>query len=57
MTALAMTTIPEFLIRRFRDLKVDEGFRIIGDYALKLFDYLYRGGFPILFTTDELFII
>ncbi|CAN1492252.1 hypothetical protein MCEZE4_00241 [Burkholderiaceae bacterium] len=57
MTALAMTTIPEFLIRRFRDLKVDEGFRIIGDYALKLFDYLYRGGFPILVTTDELFII
>ena len=48
-----MTTIPDFLIRRFKALGVDEGFGIVGDYALKLFDHLYRGGFPILVTTDE----
>ena len=48
-----MTTIPDFLIRRFKALGADEGFGIVGDYALKLFDHLYRGGFPILVTTDE----
>jgi TPP-dependent 2-oxoacid decarboxylase len=48
-----MTTIPDFLIRRFKALGVDEGFGIVGDYALKLFDHLYRSGFPILVTTDE----
>ena len=35
-----MTTIPEFLIRRFKQLGVDEGFGIVGDFALKLFDRL-----------------
>ena len=52
-TAQTMTTIPDFLIRRFKALGVDKGFGIVGDYALKLFDHLYRGGFPILVTTDE----
>lgn len=48
-----MTTIPEFLIRRLRQLQVDEGFGIVGDYALKLFDRLTHHGFPILVTADE----
>ncbi len=47
------TTIPEFLIRRFRELKVDEGFGIVGDYALKLFDRLHHLNFPINVTADE----
>lgn len=47
------TTIPEFLIRRFKELKVDEGFGIVGDFALKLFDRLSQGNFPILVTADE----
>ena len=48
-----MTTIPEFLIRRFHELGVHEGFGIVGDFALKLFDRLFHHGFPILVTTDE----
>ena len=48
-----MTTIPEFLIRRFKELGVDEGFGIVGDFALKLFDRLSHHGFPILITADE----
>lgn len=52
-TAQTMTTIPEFFIRRFKELAVDEGFGIVGDYALKLFAQLHHCGFPILVTTDE----
>ncbi|ANI99654.1 hypothetical protein A8O14_05900 [Polynucleobacter wuianus] len=48
-----MTTIPEFLIRRFHELGVDEGFGIVGDFALKLFDRLAKFGFPVLVTADE----
>ncbi|MDA7760818.1 thiamine pyrophosphate-binding protein [Methylophilaceae bacterium] len=48
-----MTTIPEFLIRRLKQLGVDEGFGIVGDYALKLFDRLSHHGFPMLVTADE----
>lgn len=48
-----MTTIPEFLIRRFKQLSADEGFGIVGDFALKLFDRLSHHGFPILVTADE----
>ena len=48
-----MTTIPEFLIRRFHELEVNEGFGIVGDFALKLFDRLSHFGFPILVTADE----
>ena len=40
MSSHNMTTIPEFLIRRFKQLGVDEGFGIVGDFALKLFDRL-----------------
>jgi len=53
MTDQAMTTIPEFLIRRFHELGVNEGFGIVGDFALRLFDRLYHFGFPILVTADE----
>jgi len=53
MTDQAMTTIPEFLIRRFHELGANEGFGIVGDFALKLFDRLHRFGFPILVTADE----
>jgi len=53
MTDQSMTTIPEFLIRRFHQLGVNEGFGIVGDFALKLFDRLSHSGFPILVTADE----
>ena len=53
MTNQPMTTIPEFLIRRFHELGVNEGFGIVGDFALKLFDGLSHYGFPILVTADE----
>jgi len=53
MSSLNMTTIPEFLIRRFKELGVDQGFGIVGDFALKLFDRLSHHGFPILVTADE----
>ena len=47
------TTIPEHLVRRFRELKVELGFGIVGDYALRLFSELDELGFPILVTADE----
>ena len=53
MSSLDMTTIPEFLIRRFKQLGVDEGFGIVGDFALKLFDRLSHHGFPMLVMADE----
>jgi len=53
MSSPTMTTIPKFLIRRFKELGVDEGFGIVGDFALKLFDRLSHHGFPILVTSDE----
>ena len=53
MSEQAMTTIPEFLIRRFRELGADEGFGIVGDFALKLFDRFFHHDFPILVTADE----
>ena len=49
----AMTTIPEFLVRRFRELDIDEGFGIVGDFALRLFDRIVGKGFPILVCADE----
>ena len=48
-----MTTIPEFLIRRLNEHGVTEGFGIVGDYALRLFDRLDHHGFPIRVTADE----
>lgn len=53
MDEQSMTTIPEFLIRRFKELGISEGFGIVGDFALKLFDRLDHHGFPILVTADE----
>lgn len=47
------TTIPEFLVRRFRELGIDEAFGIVGDFALRLFDRIVHTGFPILVTGDE----
>lgn len=53
MMANSMTTIPEFLIRRLKELHVEEGFGIVGDFALRLFDRLNHHGFPIRVTADE----
>jgi TPP-dependent 2-oxoacid decarboxylase len=47
------TTIPEFLVRRFKGLGIDEGFGIVGDFALKLFDRIVKEDFPIRVTADE----
>lgn len=47
------TTIPEFLIRRFHELSVREGFGIVGDFALKFFDRMHHLGFEFLVTADE----
>ena len=47
------TTIPEHLVRRLRELNVELGFGIVGDYALRLFSELDELGFPILVTADE----
>jgi len=47
------TTIASHLVRRFRELGVDCGFGIVGDFALKMFSALDAEGFPILVTTDE----
>ena len=42
------TTIPEFMVRRFRELGIDEGFGIVGDFALRLFDRIEGDYFTIL---------
>lgn len=47
------TTIAHHLVRRFKECGVDEGFGIVGDFALKLFDRLHKLDFPILVTADE----
>ncbi len=47
------TTIPEFMVRRFRELGIDEGFGIVGDFALRLFDRIVHHNFPILVAADE----
>lgn len=49
----ATTTIAEHLVRRLRELGVDQGFGIVGDFALRLFGQLTDAGFPILVTADE----
>lgn len=48
-----MTTIPDFLVRRFKELEIDEGFGIVGDFALRLFDRIVSKDFPILVCADE----
>ncbi|MCX6460070.1 MAG: thiamine pyrophosphate-binding protein [Actinobacteria bacterium] len=47
------TTIAAHLVRRFRELGADEGFGIVGDFALRLFAAIYVEGFPLLVTADE----
>jgi len=52
-TDAGTTTIAAHLVRRFRELGVDEGFGIVGDFALRLFSALDEEGFPLLVATDE----
>ncbi|CAB4951964.1 unannotated protein [freshwater metagenome] len=47
------TTIAAHLVRRFHELNVEEGFGIVGDYALRLFHDLHQEGFPLLIMGDE----
>lgn len=49
----ASTTVAAHLVRRFRELGVDEAFGIVGDFALRMFGAIHDEGFPILVTTDE----
>lgn len=53
MTLNKTITISDYLARRFKELGVEEGFGIVGDYALKLYDRLHLSKFPILVTADE----
>jgi TPP-dependent 2-oxoacid decarboxylase len=46
-------SIPHHLAARLREHGVDQGFGIVGDYALRLFADLEDDGFPILVTADE----
>ena len=46
-------TIPSHLVRRLRALGVDNGFGIVGDYALRLFGDFEADDFHILVTADE----
>lgn len=47
------TTIAKHLVRRFRELGVDQGFGIVGDFALRLFGRLHEERFSIHVTADE----
>lgn len=47
------TTIAKHLVKRFRELGVEEGFGIVGDFALRLFGRLHEEKFPIRVTADE----
>jgi TPP-dependent 2-oxoacid decarboxylase len=47
------TTISLHLVSRLRELEVDCGFGIVGDFALRLFAALTEDGFPLLITSDE----
>lgn len=53
MKSNSTTTIANHLVRRFKECGADEGFGIVGDFALKLFDRLHQLDFPILVTADE----
>ena len=53
LTEPGTTTIAAHLVRRFRELGADEGFGIVGDFALRLFAAIYAEGFPLLVTADE----
>lgn len=47
------TTIARHLARRLRELGIDEGFGIVGDFALRLFGALHDEGMPIRVCADE----
>ena len=47
------TTIAAHLVQRLRELGTDEGFGIVGDFALRLFGRFDDLGFPIRITADE----
>lgn len=47
------TTIAKHLVRRFHELGIDQGFGIVGDFALRLFGRLHEEGFSIRVTADE----
>ncbi len=47
------TTIANHLVRRFRELGVEEAFGIVGDFALRMFGALADEDFHVLVTTDE----
>ncbi len=47
------TTISFHLVSRLRELGVECGFGIVGDFALRLFGALSEDGFPLLITADE----
>ena len=51
--ALGTTTIAKHLVKRFRELGVQEGFGIVGDFALRFFGRLHDENFPIRVTADE----
>jgi indolepyruvate decarboxylase len=48
-----MTTIPKFLVKRFKEQGVNEAFGIVGDFALRFFDRMVHENFPIHVTADE----
>ena len=47
------TTVTAHLVKRFHELGIDEGFGIVGDFALRLFGSMHDAGFPLLVSTDE----
>lgn len=47
------TTISLHLVSRLRELGVECGFGIVGDFALRLFASLTEDGFPLLIAADE----
>lgn len=51
--AAGETTIAKHLVRRFRELGIDEAFGIVGDFALRLFGRIADEHFPIHVTADE----
>lgn len=53
MAKTSEPTIAGHLTRRLRELGVEEGFGIVGDYVLRFVGSLFEEGFSILNTTDE----
>ncbi len=47
------TTITAHLVQRLKELGIDQGFGIVGDFALRLFGRFHDLDFPIRITADE----